>query len=80
MKNTETKAKINMDESPLGALHKVSAHTHTSRKRRKKSFSFRSFLLSDGHTYKVLLNVMMCKMRKTPPWQKEGDRRWRAAI
>ena len=29
MKNTETKAKINMDETPLGALHKVAAHTHT---------------------------------------------------
>lgn len=23
MKNTETKAKINVDESPLGSLHKV---------------------------------------------------------
>lgn len=29
MKNTETKAKINLDESPLGALHKVHTHIHT---------------------------------------------------
>lgn len=28
MKNTETKAKINLDESPLGALHKVHTNTH----------------------------------------------------
>lgn len=26
MKNTEAKAKVNLDESPLGALHKVLAH------------------------------------------------------
>lgn len=79
MKNTETKARINMDEPPLGTLHKVAAHTHTHTHRRvetgercKKSFFFRSFLLSDGHTYKVLLNVMRCKMRKISPWQKGG--------
>lgn len=29
MKNTEVKAKINMDELPLAALHKVSTHSHT---------------------------------------------------
>lgn len=81
MKNTETKAKINMDEPPLGALHKVPAHTHTHTQTPKHpyrgagtgaSFFFRSFLFSDGHTSKVLLNVMMCKMRKTSPWQKGG--------
>lgn len=34
------------------------------------------FLLSDGHTCKVLLDVMMCKMRKMSPlaeWGEVGD-------
>lgn len=29
MRDTEVKAKLNMDEMPLAALHKVSTHTHT---------------------------------------------------
>lgn len=29
MRDTEVKAKLNMDDMPLAALHKVSTHTHT---------------------------------------------------
>lgn len=37
MKNTEAKAKINLDESPLGALHKVLTHVcHVSSTQREE--------------------------------------------